>query len=52
MLKNTRFTIKTLDHKNKHKHSENSQKFVALPTIDIVQLIVNQKTKTDKENVR
>jgi len=42
MIKNTRFTITTLDHESKLAHSENAQK---MPTIDIGQLIVNQRQR-------
>jgi len=47
-IKNIRFTKKTLDYKSKVTHSENGQNCVAMPTIDIVQLIVSR----DKENGR
>jgi len=42
--KNIRFTKKTLDYKSKLTHRvKMPRKCVAMPTIDIVQLIVNQR---------
>jgi len=57
MIKDTRFTKKTLDCKSKHTHtdSENAQKCVAMqwkemPTIDMIvqQLIENQRQKENR----
>jgi len=54
LRKSTRFhdkktldSQKTLDYKSKFTHSENAQKCIAVPTLDIVQvqLIVNQRQR-------
>jgi len=45
MIKNTRFTKKTLDYQSKVTHSENGQKERCNTNIDIAQLIVNQRQR-------
>jgi len=48
MLKNNRFTKKTLDYKNKLHTVKMPRKCVAMPTIDIAQLIVNQSQENGR----